>query len=186
METILGSRFQKAFLLASRYHAQQTRKGTAIPYLSHLLGVTSLVLDAGGDEDEAIAAMLHDAVEDQGGGETLAEIEAEFGKRVAGIVEGCSDTFVVPKPPWRPRKEAYLKHLPQASAEVVKVSLADKLQNARSIARDLELFGEDTWRRFTGGKEGSIWYYQSLVRIFRQISPSVYTEELAEIVSRWK
>ena len=156
---ILSSHFTEALVYATQLHAGQVRKGTQIPYVAHLLGVTALVLEAGGDEDEAIAALLHDAVEDQGGWETLTEIQKRFGDRVADIVEGCSDAYTQPKPPWRERKESYLAHLIDASQEVRRVSLADKLHNARSIYRDLQEYGTDIFEKFKGGKSGTLWYF---------------------------
>ncbi len=144
--------FQKALIFADRLHADQKRKGTEVPYIAHLLSVAALVIEAGGDENERIAALLHDAVEDQGGHETLEEIRREFGEQVAAIVEGCTDAYTNPKPPWRERKETYLGHLPDASLSVRRVSLADKLHNARSILRDLQIFGPKVWDRFTGGR----------------------------------
>jgi GTP pyrophosphokinase len=178
----LTERFQDAFGFASTLHARQKRKGTGIPYLSHLLGVTALVLEDGGDEDQAIAALLHDAVEDQGGLKTLEEIRQRFGQHVAEIVDGCTDAYTTPKPPWKQRKQDYLAHLRQASPEVVRVSLADKLHNARSISADLQRIGETTWRRFNGGRDGTLWYYHSLVEIFKERSSSPMVAELQRVV----
>jgi (p)ppGpp synthase/HD superfamily hydrolase len=179
---LLSHRFEEAFLYANRLHAGQLRKGSQVPYISHLLGVTALVLEDGGDEDQAIAALLHDAAEDQGGRETLAEIRRRFGERVAQIVDGCTDTYENPKPPWRARKIAYMQHLQTASKDVRRVSLADKLHNARSILLDLRQKGDATWDRFNGGKEGTLWYYRSLVGIFQQVDSSPMVNELASIV----
>jgi (p)ppGpp synthase/HD superfamily hydrolase len=166
-------------------HRQQKRKGTQIPYLGHLLAVTALVIEAGGDEDSAIAALLHDAAEDQGGLETLEEIHIRFGERVAEIVRGCTDTFETPKPPWRPRKQAYLAHLRLAPAEVRRVSLADKVHNARSIVSDLLRVGNAVWERFTGGKDGTLWYYRSLIEVYRATDPnSPLTTELGWTVEK--
>jgi (p)ppGpp synthase/HD superfamily hydrolase len=181
---VLSPRFEEALLYANRLHAGQFRKGSRVPYISHLLAVTALVLEDGGDEDQAIAALLHDAVEDQGGLETLAEIRRRFGGRVANIVDGCTDTYEQPKPAWRPRKVAYLQHLREACADVRRVSLADKLHNARSILMDLRRDGEMTWERFNGGKEGTLWYYHSLVEIFQQADPNPMVTELASVVER--
>ena len=178
-----STRFEEALIFATRLHAGQVRKGTNTPYIAHLLAVTSLVLEYGGDEDEAIAALLHDAVEDQGGQATLDEIRRRFGDRVAEIVVGCTDAWTTPKPPWRERKEAYLAHLPQASASVRLVSAADKLHNARSILDDYRALGESLWSRFNGGKEGTLWYYRSLVEIFRAAGPFPLAEELDRVVS---
>jgi (p)ppGpp synthase/HD superfamily hydrolase len=153
-----------------------------MPYISHLLGVTALVFQAGGDEDEVIAALLHDAVEDQGGLETLLDIRRRFGERVAMIVEGCSDSLGEPKPPWLERKSNYLAHLAEAPPEVRRVSLADKLHNARTILADLEEHGEETWSRFNGGRQGSLWYYQALVEIFQQSESGYMLREFARVV----
>lgn len=176
------SRFEDALVFAHQLHASQTRKGTFIPYIAHLLAVTALVIADGGDEDQAIAALLHDAVEDQGGLKTLQEIRSRFGERVAMIVDGCTDAYGSPKPPWRERKERYLEHLKHASPEVQRVSLADKLHNAHSILRDLNQNGEEIWRRFNGGKSGTLWYYHSLVQIFQQQVNSPMVQELTQVV----
>jgi (p)ppGpp synthase/HD superfamily hydrolase len=163
----LGDRFSEALVYAAAVHGGQARKGSGVPYLAHLLGVASIVLDYGGSEDEAIAALLHDAVEDQGGAPRLAEIRERFGEAVAGIVEGCTDTDVTPKPPWRARKEAYLAHLPGAPPSVLLVSAADKLHNARTILLDSRTVGAGVFERFKGGRDGTLWYYRSLVGIYR-------------------
>jgi (p)ppGpp synthase/HD superfamily hydrolase len=168
----LSGRFDEALSWASALHRTQERKGTGIPYVSHLLAVASLALEAGATEDEAIAALLHDAVEDQGGAATLAEIQRRFGGRVADIVAGCTDTDVHPKPPWRPRKEAYLAHLVGASPSVRLVSLCDKLHNARSILVDLRVHGHGLWDRFSGGRDGTLWYYRALVESYRRAGMS--------------
>ena len=129
--------FDDALVFASRLHAGQLRKGTPVPYVAHLLAVTATVLEHGGDEDEAIAALLHDAVEDQGGAATRAKIRRRFGENVAAIVDGCTDADTIPKPPWQQRKEAYLAHLVgETSPSVRLVSSADKLHNVRSIIAD--------------------------------------------------
>jgi (p)ppGpp synthase/HD superfamily hydrolase len=170
-EQSLGFRFEMALLYAFRLHARQKRKGTNTPYLGHLLGVAALVIEAGGTEDEAIAALLHDAVEDQGGKPTLEAISCLFGDRVAYIVEHCSDGVDNPegrtKANWRERKEAYLKSLHEAPNDVLRVSLADKLYNARAILFDLYQVGDELWRRFNHPKEDQLWYYRSLVSAFR-------------------
>jgi (p)ppGpp synthase/HD superfamily hydrolase len=176
-------RFEDALVYAHHLHARQTRKGTRIPYIGHLLGAASIVIDHGGSEDEAIAALLHDAIEDQGGSKTREEIRRRFGDQVTAIVDGCSDTDQTPKPPWRKRKEAYIAHLPQASSSVRLVSLADKLHNARAILQDYRRVGEKVWTRFTGGKEGTLWYYRSLVEVFRRIDTSPLVDEFDRVVS---
>ncbi len=152
---------------ALELHQLQVRKGTRVPYIAHLLGVTALVLEDGGDEDQAIAALLHDAAEDQGGQRTLEEIRRRYGEQVANIVDGCTDTYLDPKPEWQLRKEKYLEHLAGASEAVLRVSLADKLHNGRSIVRDLRFKGNEVWSRFNGGKYGTLWYYRNLLAIFQ-------------------
>ena len=159
-------RYGKALAFAAEKHAGQKRKGTRIPYISHPLAVASLVLEHGGDEDEAIAALLHDAVEDQGGRPTLRRTEQQFGRVVAGIVKACSDTDVVPKPPWRARKEAYLAHLASADRSTLRVSLADKLHNARAILADLHGVGDAVWSRFNADRSQVLWYYEALADMF--------------------
>lgn len=179
----LNSRFEEALVLAARLHAHQKRKDKDLPYISHLLAVTALVFEDGGDEDEVIAALLHDAAEDQGGLRTLHEIRSRFGERVAAIVEGCSDTFTLPKPPWQERKQAYLEHLRTAPAEVRRVSLADKLHNARTILADLETDGQVVWKRFNGGKQGSLWYYRTLLEIFQSGPDSHMLREFTRVMA---
>ncbi len=159
--------FVDAVEYAMEKHDGQTRKGGDIPYLGHLLSVAGLVIDAGGTETQAVAALLHDAAEDQGGEATLTEIRARFGVEVATIVEECSDTFETPKPPWRERKEKYIAHLPGASDDAILVSLADKLHNARALLRDFRDVGNGLWMRFsvTDPRE-HLWYYRSLLRVY--------------------
>ena len=178
MKPILGPRFDQALLYASELHRNQVRKGTDIPYIAHLLSVTALVLEDGGSEDEAIAALLHDAVEDQGGQATLAEIRRRFGEQVAAWVMELSDTDTIPKPPWQERKDDYLEHLANASPEVLRISLADKLHNAHSLLDDLRLVGNETWDRFNGGKTGTLWYYRSLADLFQARLASPRAAEL--------
>ena len=166
--TRLTERFEDALVYATRLHASQSRKRTYVPYVSHLLGVTALVLEDGGDEDQAIAALLHDAVEDQGGLATLDEIRKRYGERVAYIVDACTDAYSIPKPPWRHRKEEHIAKLRLADAATRRDSLADKVHNARSTLRDLTKDGESVWRRFNGGKEGTLWYYHQLIEVFNE------------------
>lgn len=180
----LTQRFKEALDYALELHGDQQRKGSDTPYVAHLLAVASLVLEDGGDEEQAIAALLHDAPEDQGGRETLEAIRQRFGDRVADIVHGCTDTYESPKPPWRQRKEDYLEHLKIAPVEVRRVSLADKLHNARSILTDLLRSGEDVWERFNGGKDGTLWYYRSLLVVFRSRSDSPLVTELGWVLQR--
>lgn len=162
-------------------HGGQTRKGSDVPYASHLLGVASLVLEAGGDEDMAIAGLLHDTIEDT---ETTApDIAATFGPRVAAIVEGCTDTDEMPKPPWRARKERYLAHLrsPATPPDVLAVSRADKLHNARSMLMDCRALGDDFWIRFNADVGEQLWYLSSLVDIFTDRLPGPMTDELRRV-----
>ena len=175
-------RFAYALDYATRAHEEQMRKGSNIPYVSHLLAVAALVLEDGGDEDEAIAALLHDVVEDQGGAERLAEVEREFGPRVAAIVESCSDTLVTPKPPWRERKAAYVAHLEDADPSALRVSLADKVHNVRTIVLDYRQLGESLWERFDPDADPA-WYYRSLADVFARRSSSPLTAELEREVS---
>ena len=176
----LVDRFADALVYAAEIHESQRRKGTDVPYLAHLLAVASLVLEDGGDEDEAIAALLHDAIEDTN--VTFDDLNARYGPKVAAIVQGCSDTDVLPKPPWRERKDAYISHLAAAPPEVVRVSLADKVHNARSVLFDYRLMGEDLWARFNPDADQA-WYYRSLVDVFRRVSRSPLVDELDRVVA---
>jgi len=179
----LGPRFEEGLLFAKRKHDGQTRKATAVPYIAHLLSVAGLVLEAGGDEDLAIAALLHDVVEDCGGAPMLEEVRRRFGERVAHVVEGCTDTDLDPKPPWRQRKEDYLKHLQTADADIRLVSAADKLHNARSILADHREFGDSVWERFQGKRDGTLWYYRSLVDEFRKRDVNSLVNQLERVVT---
>ncbi|MGA7906231.1 MAG: HD domain-containing protein [Candidatus Sulfotelmatobacter sp.] len=174
----LGPRFGRAFRFAAEKHAGQARKTTTVPYIAHLMGVASTVLEFGGDEDLAIAALLHDVVEDCGGAPMLTEVRRRFGKRVAKIVDGCTDSDTDPKPPWRQRKEDYIRHLKKAGADTRQVSAADKLNNVRSILADYREFGESIWARFNGGREGTLWYYRALLREFLRGRPNRLIHEL--------
>jgi len=179
----LSARFEQALVYATRLHDGQRRKGKPVPYLAHLLGTASIALECGANEDEAIAALLHDAVEDQGGVATREQIRRHFGDKVAEIVNGCTDSDTVPKPPWRARKEAYIAHLHTASPSVRLVSAADKLHNARAILRDYRTLGEALWERFAGGRDGTLWYYRALVESFRQSGTTPLVEELDRVVT---
>jgi len=183
---MLTGRFAEAAQFAIELHRQQTRKATSIPYVTHLLAVCSLVLEDGGTEDEAIAALLHDGPEDQGGPAVLEEIRRRFGDAVATIVAGLSDAMPPPgeaKPPWRDRKEAYLRQLASAPASVLRVSLADKLHNARSILVDVGVAGEGVWDRFNAGQADQEWYYRQLLATFqRRIPDSRNLPELARVL----
>lgn len=152
MTVDLTDRFRSALDCAFELHATQRRKagGPGVPYVGHLLGVCSLVIEDGGSEDEAIAALLHDAVEDQGGQPTLDQIRSRFGQPVAYIVDHFTDTDVIPKPPWRERKETYIARLnePGTTAGILRVVAADKLHNARAILDDYRRYGDRLWERF--------------------------------------
>jgi (p)ppGpp synthase/HD superfamily hydrolase len=181
---MLGPRFRDALTYAAELHADQARKGTHIPYLGHLLGVCSLVIDSGGSEDQAIAALLHDSAEDRGGRARLADIEARFGTSVAAIVQACSDTFETPKPPWDERKTNYIERLRNEPSDVLLVSLADKVHNAAAILADLQTMGAALWDRFNGGREGTLWYYRSLADVFAErLGSNWLTRELERLVS---
>jgi (p)ppGpp synthase/HD superfamily hydrolase len=174
----LGPRFLRAFQFAAEKHRGQTRKASTIPYIAHLMGVASLVLEAGGDEDLAIAALLHDVVEDCGGAPMLKEVRRRFGSRVAKVVDGCTDADTYPKPPWRERKEKYIRHLKTADADTRLVSAADKLNNVRSILNDYRAVGESIWSRFNGGRDGTLWYYRTLLDEFLRRRPNRITRDL--------
>jgi (p)ppGpp synthase/HD superfamily hydrolase len=177
-KTRLGPRFLRAFQFAAEKHAGQLRKASTIPYIAHLMGVASLVLEAGGDEDLAIAALLHDVVEDCGGAPILKEVHRRFGRRVAKVVDGCTDADTDPKPPWRERKEQYIKHLKKSDADTRLVSAADKLNNVRSILSDHRAIGESIWSRFNGGREGTLWYYRTLRDVFLRYPRNRITQDL--------
>jgi len=180
---VLSSRFEDALVFATQLHSSQTRKGTPTPYIAHLLAVAAIVLEQGGTEDEAIAALLHDSIEDQGGAATREVIRLRYGENVVSIVDGCTDSETIPKPPWRERKEAYIAHLPHASTSVRLVSAADKLHNARSVLADYRTMGESLWQRFRGGKVGTLWYYRAVTDALRSAGTTPLIEELDRVVS---
>lgn len=173
-----ASRFAEALVYAETAHQGQVRKGSAVPYIAHVLGVASLALGHGASEDEAIAALLHDVVEDCGGPPRLTEIRQQFGPNVAEIVMGCTDATETPKPPWKERKETYLRHLESASPSVLLVSMCDKLHNLRSLLLGLRHEGVSAWRIFKGGKEGTLWYYRAIIDVFvrRDVHPRLLAE----------
>ena len=187
----LGPRFLRAFQFAAKMHSGQTRKASTIPYMAHLMGVAAIVLEAGGDEDLAIAALLHDVVEDCGGAPMLKQVRRKFGKRVADIVDGCTDAYEVPKPLWRERKESYIQRLKSESPDTRLVSVADKLNNIRSIISDYRAIGESVWSRFNGKRDGTLWYYRTLRDEFLRSRPNRVTsafdlavKELEELTAR--
>ena len=174
--TYLTDRFQKAMAYATELHKDQTRKSTAITYICHPFGVASLVLEAGGDEDQAIAALLHDIPEDCGGEPRLKEISEMFGPRVEKIVRGCSDSLVEDpeeKAPWKERKEVHINHLYEADLDTLTVTAADKAHNARSIATDLQNQGPSLWNRFNADRASIIWYYESVYTVLQAKGVSV-------------
>jgi (p)ppGpp synthase/HD superfamily hydrolase len=180
--------FERALAFATRLHAMQVRKETDIPYISHLIAVAGLVLENGGDRDQAIAALLHDAIEDcpkdyPGGRKQLRiDIQREFGNGVLNIVESCTDAETDPKPEWRERKERYIAHLESAPEEVLLVSCADKLHNARAIVADLRVMGVALFDRFTGKRDGTLWYYETLAEVFGRRGPQHLAGELGRTV----
>ena len=178
----LTARFREALVWAAELHATQTRKGSDTPYVGHLLAVASTVIEHGGDEDQAIAALLHDAIEDQGGAETRREIRRRFGDRVVAIVDACTDTDETPKPPWQIRKERYIAHLAEIPDDALLISLADKYQNVLSILRDYQLVGEQLWSRFSGKKDGTLWYYRALADAYAARGGGRLAEEVGRMV----
>jgi len=178
----MTSRFEDALVFAAQLHRDQRRKGSNVPYVSHLLAVSSLVIEHGGDEDQAIAALLHDAIEDQGGPKAREEILRRFGEGVTGIVEGCTDSQADPKPPWRARKEAFIAGISGKSRSVQLVCAADKLHNARCILSDYRTLDEKVWERFVGGREGTLWYYRELVNALIQSGRTQLVAELERVV----
>jgi (p)ppGpp synthase/HD superfamily hydrolase len=179
---IYSGRFARAFVYAARLHGRQRRKGTNKPYIGHLMSVTAIVIAYGGDEEMAIAGLLHDAVEDQGGLARLREIRKKFGKRVARIVDGCTDSYGEPKPPWLERKRSYIARVAGEAEDARLVSAADKLSNVRDILEDVHADGEQAFERFQGKKDGTLWYYRKLVGVFRAAGTNPLVEELERVV----
>ena len=179
----MGKRFQQAFELALDLHGSQKRKMGRTPYISHLMCVSALVIQDGGDEDEAIAALLHDAPEDRGGRKTLARIETLFGSHVAEMVEACSDSLEWPKRPWQERKDGHLARLKEAPPEVCHVLLADKLCNGRSLLCGLREHGEHAWDYFHGGKEGTLWYFRQMYTLLAAKKPCYLADELGRVLT---
>lgn len=173
---MLGPQFSDALTYATNLHREHLRKGTTIPYISHLLGVASLVIEHCGDEDAAIAALLHDAAED--GKATLAEIRERYGPRVADIVDACTDTYEDPKPPWKERKQSYIDSMARKDRASLLVSLADKVHNARAILTDYRVHGEALWSRFNASRDDTLWYYKELRSRFKDRTPKALWSEL--------
>lgn len=160
--------FRRAVHWALMLHEAQVRKRSGVPFAGHLLAVASTVIDHGGSAEAAIAALLHDAIEDQGGDATALEIESKFGARVRALVEHCTDARTEPKPPWRPRKEAYLQNLSTSARESLLITAADKLHNMRSLTRELLTCGPACWESFSSGREGAMWYFRSVIDALKQ------------------
>ena len=177
----LTTKFEQALIYATQLHANQTRKVDKIPYISHLMSVSALILEAGGTEDEAIAGLLHDAVEDQGGQATREEIREKFGETVVEIVDGCTETDITPKPPWKQRKIDYIENISNGSDSVKLVSLADKLHNARSLLGGYRNKGDKLWDYFNGTKEDKLWFYRELLKVYQQGNVNFMTVELERI-----
>lgn len=177
------ARFERALVFANRMHAGQVRKYSGAPYIAHLLGVAAFVLEDGGSEDEAIAAILHDTAEDCGGEDTLEDIRQKFGEKIAKIVRECSDTLERPKPPWEERKRNHLEVLRTAMPETIRVMLADKVYNALSLLHALQDSGDQVWHKFKGGKDGTLWYFHEMLAIFRQRHSGFMVRELARLIA---
>lgn len=180
---MITKRFNQALDYATNIHANQKRKGYETPFISHLLSVCALVLEDGGTEDEAIAALLHDSVEDQGGLDTLAEINKLFGDDVAQIVMECSDSYLTPKPPWKERKEQFMGKINSISDSAVRVIIADKLHNVRSVLQNHQVFGSELWSNFKGGREGTIWYYHEMHKLLNNRIQSINLAILSKYIN---
>lgn len=172
----------RAFALAAELHQGQVRKGSGEPYLSHVMGVASLVIRYGGNEDEVAGALLHDTAEDCGGEVTLSLIREELGPEIEAIVRGCSDSLTIPKPPWKQRKDAFINSLPSASPSIILVSNCDKIYNLGTILDDFRVNGEHLWERFMGEKEGTLWYYRTLTAFYMEQGSARPAEKLQRIL----
>jgi (p)ppGpp synthase/HD superfamily hydrolase len=164
----MSEKFEEALVYATRLHCNQARKKTGVPYVAHILGVTAIAMEYGANETEAIGALLHDTVEDCGGAHRLRDIREKFGNEVAHIVDGCTDTDQTPKPPWLERKKAYIAHLKGSDSATRLVSASDKLHNTRAILAELRRHGQSVFQKFNGKKDGTLWYYRTLVTAFRE------------------
>lgn len=181
---MLGPRFDDALQYTSSLHRLQTRKESPVPYVAHLMTVCALVLENGGDENQAIAALLHDGPEDQGGEATLSEIRSRFGGDVADLVAACGEPLELVKREWRERKEGFLAHVASQHRRAVAIIAADKVHNARSIVQDHAVVGAEIFRRFNGGEAGTKWYYEQLSATLRPIAPRPLAEELSELAKK--
>jgi (p)ppGpp synthase/HD superfamily hydrolase len=184
MHPRLTDRFTQALTYATHLHTHQLRKGSTITYISHLLSVAALVLEDGGDEDSAIAALLHDAIEDQGGLPTRIQIHQQFGDYVTQLIDACTESDTYPKPSWKQRKLQYLQQLQHIPDDAIRITLADKLHNARSILRDLQISPEQTWQKFNAPPADILWFYQSCLTILQKRSQSPMVKELQQIISQ--
>ena len=178
---ILTQRFEAALVYACRLHATQLRADGKTPYIAHLMSVAALVLESGGDEDEAIAALLHDAIEDQGGERIRQEIQQQFGDLVTQIVEGCTE-IVQPRLSWRDRKEQYLKQLRHASPSIRRVVLADKLHNVRSLLASLREEGAEVWHRFNSGQTETLWFYRAVWDVLRKEEKNYWIQAYGQVL----
>ena len=182
MSETLTNKLDRAFGYAHEVHDGQFKKGTSVPYLGHLMGVSSIVLGDGGSEDEAVAALLHDAAEDHGGRARLDDIRSRFGDNVARIVEDCTDSWDTPKPSWLARKQAYIQRARTLPSPSLRVSIADKVHNTYGILRDLRNIGEKVWERYDVSPDDVLAYYESLVRAYREAGGGRLVDELERIV----
>ena len=174
-------KYLEAYVYSFELHKKQTRKGSNIPYFTHLSSVSNLIIENNGTTTQAIAGLLHDAVEDQGGAKTLAVIKRKFGPKVAKIVDQCSDTTIKPKPPWKTRKIKYIKDIKNKTQDTLLVSLCDKYHNANCILSDYQKVGEEIWGRFTASKQETLWYYESLYKEFKK-----YLKNHLELIKAYK
>ena len=174
-------KYLEAYVYSYKLHKKQTRKGSNIPYFTHLSSVSNLIIENNGTTTQAIAGLLHDAVEDQGGAKTLAAIKRKFGPKVAKIVDQCSDTTIKPKPPWKTRKIKYIKDIKNKTQDTLLVSLCDKYHNANCILSDYQKVGEEIWGRFTASKQETLWYYESLYKEFKK-----YLKNHLELIKAYK
>ena len=174
-------KYLEAYVYSYKLHKKQTRKGSNIPYFTHLSSVSNLIIENNGTTTQAIAGLLHDAVEDQGGAKTLAAIKRKFGPKVAKIVDQCSDTTIKPKPPWKTRKIKYIKDIKNKTQDTLLVSLCDKHHNANCILSDYQKVGEEIWDRFTASKQETLWYYESLYKEFKK-----YLKNHLELIKAYK
>ncbi|EKU97186.1 hypothetical protein Lepto7375DRAFT_6356 [Leptolyngbya sp. PCC 7375] len=178
---VLGERFEAALVYAVQLHRHQRRKLTGVPYMAHLMAVAALVLEDGGTEDEAIAALLHDAVEDQGGLATLQEIREQFGLIVSELVLGCTQPDNLTGLSWRDQKQLYLEQIRMAGTGVQRIVLADKLHNGRSLLGLLRVYGDGVWGHFSGGREGTLWLYEEYVGLFGAVRSGWMVDDLEQV-----